>query len=65
MKLIRAWLRVPLEKGLGPIVDGLIVARVHPNTLTTLNNLAVSMQAQHGILERRSEHRSVSDREEW
>jgi CDP-diacylglycerol--glycerol-3-phosphate 3-phosphatidyltransferase len=41
MKLITAWLREPLERGLGPIADGLIVARVHPNTLTTFGFLAL------------------------
>jgi CDP-diacylglycerol--glycerol-3-phosphate 3-phosphatidyltransferase len=41
MKLIPAWLREPLEKGLGPVVNGLIVARVHPNTLTTFGFLVL------------------------
>jgi CDP-diacylglycerol--glycerol-3-phosphate 3-phosphatidyltransferase len=41
MKLIPAWLRVPIERGLGPIANGLIAARIHPNTLTTLGFLAL------------------------
>ena len=36
MKLIPRWIRRPFENSLGPIANGLIVARVHPNTLTTL-----------------------------
>ncbi|MCH7715248.1 MAG: CDP-alcohol phosphatidyltransferase family protein [Gemmatimonadetes bacterium] len=36
MKLIPRWIRRPFEDSLGPIADRLIVAQVHPNTLTTL-----------------------------
>lgn len=36
MKLIPRWIRQPFEDSLGPIADRLIVARVHPNTLTTV-----------------------------
>ena len=41
MKIISTWLREPLERGLAPIANGLIVARVHPNILTTLGFLAL------------------------
>ncbi len=41
MKLIPAWLREPMERGLGPIANALIAARIHPNTLTTLGFLAL------------------------
>jgi CDP-diacylglycerol--glycerol-3-phosphate 3-phosphatidyltransferase len=41
MKIISTWLREPLERGLAPIAKGLIVARVHPNILTTLGFLAL------------------------
>ncbi len=41
MKLIPRWIRRPFEDSLGPIADRLIVARVHPNTLTTLGFAAL------------------------
>ncbi len=41
MKLIPARLRELFESGLGPIANGLIAARIHPNTLTTLGFLAL------------------------
>lgn len=41
MKLIPAWLRESIDRGLGPIANGLIAARIHPNTLTTLGFLAL------------------------
>ncbi len=41
MKLIPAWLRQLLERALGPLANGLIAARIHPNTLTTLGFLAL------------------------
>ena len=36
MKLIPSWLQKPLESGLAPIASGLVVARIHPNTITTI-----------------------------
>ena len=41
MKLIPNRLRQLLETSLGPLVDGLIVARVNPNTLTTIGFLTL------------------------
>ena len=41
MKLIPRWIRRPFEDSLGPIADRLIVARVHPNTLTTIGFAAL------------------------
>ncbi len=41
MKLIPAWLRESIDRGLGPITNGLLAARIHPNTLTTLGFLAL------------------------
>ncbi len=41
MKLIPRWIRRPFEDSLGPIADRLVVARVHPNTLTTLGFAAL------------------------
>ncbi len=41
MKLIPGWLRESMESGIGPIANGLIAARIHPNTLTTLGFLAL------------------------
>ncbi len=41
MKLVPNRLRQLLETGLGPLIDGLIVARVHPNTLTTIGFLTL------------------------
>lgn len=41
MKLIPDRLRQLLETSIGPLVDGLIVARVSPNTLTTIGFLTL------------------------
>ncbi len=41
MKLIPARLRESIDRGLGPIANGLIAARIHPNTLTTLGFLSL------------------------
>ncbi len=41
MKLIPSWIQRPVEGILSPIADGLIAARVHPNTLTTIGFLAL------------------------
>jgi CDP-diacylglycerol--glycerol-3-phosphate 3-phosphatidyltransferase len=45
MKLIPNRLRQLLETSLGPLVDGLIVARVNPNTLTTIGFLTLVASA--------------------
>ncbi len=45
MKLIPNWLRHPFEQSLASIAHGLIVARVHPNTLTTFGFLILAASA--------------------
>ena len=41
MKIIPKWLQRPLEVGLDPVANGLIAARVHPNTLSTVGFLVL------------------------
>ncbi len=45
MKLIPNWLRHRFEQSLAPIAHGLIVARVHPNTLTTVGFVILAASA--------------------
>ncbi len=45
MKLVPNWLRHRFEQSLAPIAHGLIVTRVHPNTLTTVGFLILAASA--------------------